>query len=142
MKYFKNESGKVYAYNDEDLTHDDEIRNEIALLEQEKSAGYAKVIEHLKSKIRVKSGLTPITKEERDELLAPSPERQAREAHAWVKSELNSVTVELMYHWTGDGRASSTEQAWKDYAIALRNYTSTDENGNPQIVKDKPVRPE
>lgn len=51
--------------------------------------------------------------------------------HQWVKSELNAVSIELMYHWTDDHRASHTEQAWKDYAIALRDYTSTDADGNP-----------
>lgn len=145
MQYFKNENGKVYAYNDEDVTHDEGVRDEITKLEQEKPAGYAQVIEHLKSKIRVKAGLTQITKEERDALLAPSDDeltlREARKAHEWVARELESVTIELMYHWTEDKRASATEQDWKDYAIALRNYTTTGEGGNPQIVTEKPERP-
>ncbi len=63
--------------------------------------------------------------------------------HSWVKSELDNVQVELMYHWTDDERASSTEEAWKQYARDLRNYTTTDENGNPQIREGetRPLRP-
>ncbi|XAG86253.1 hypothetical protein MRM63_13765 [bacterium 19MO03SA05] len=63
--------------------------------------------------------------------------------HAWVKSELDNVQVELMYHWTDDERASSTEEEWKQYARDLRNYTTTDENGNPQIREGetRPLRP-
>ena len=60
--------------------------------------------------------------------------KKAKVEHAWVESELDAVTIELMYHWTGDPRASHTEQAWKDYAISLRDYTSTDDDGNPVIV--------
>lgn len=59
---------------------------------------------------------------------------KAKSEHSWVKSELNAVSIELMYHWTDDHRASHTEQAWKDYAIALRDYTSTDADGNPVVV--------
>lgn len=62
------------------------------------------------------------------------PESTPDGEHAWVKSELNAVTIELMYHWTEDSRASSTEQVWKDYAVALRDYTSTDDDGNPIVV--------
>lgn len=59
---------------------------------------------------------------------------KAKSEHAWVKSELNAASIKLMHHWTGDNRASHTEQAWKDYAIALRDYTSTDDDGNPVIA--------
>lgn len=82
-----------------------------------------------------------------DALLSPPEPTQAelsaekaKSEHYWVKSELDSTTIKLMYHWTGDHRASNTEQAWKDYAIALRDYTSTDENGNPVVVgESRPI---
>lgn len=61
--------------------------------------------------------------------------KKAKSEHAWVKSELDSVDEQLKYHWTDDReRKSHTEQAWKDYAIALRDYTSTDADGNPIVV--------
>lgn len=66
---------------------------------------------------------------------------QAKNEHAWVISELDNAQVELMYHWTGDtSRAVATEQDWKDYVIALRNYTTTDNNGNPTL--NNSTRPE
>lgn len=59
--------------------------------------------------------------------------------HVWVKSELTLVDKELMYHWTSDTkRASYTEQEWKDYAVALRNYTTLVDN-IPVVNSD--VRP-
>ncbi|ELE2163702.1 hypothetical protein RC856_000366 [Vibrio fluvialis] len=64
----------------------------------------------------------------------------ARSEHVWVKTELdNVVQVQLMYHWTDDPRATFTEDSWKSYARALRDYTSLDESGNPVI--NKPDRP-
>lgn len=65
------------------------------------------------------------------------------EEHAWVEDELNSVQVQLMYHWTDDERATETLEAWKQYARDLRNYTTTDEHGNPQIREGetRPQRP-
>lgn len=74
-----------------------------------------------------------------DELCA----QESLKEHQWVISEFNKVQVNLMYHWTGDiERIVATEQEWKDYAIALRNYTTTDENGNPVLVgKERPVAP-
>lgn len=70
----------------------------------------------------------------------------AQKEHQWVKSELESVQVELMYHWTDDSRASSTPEKWKEYARLLRDYTSTDDNGSPSIIGEsrpvKPVNPE
>ncbi|MGY5721612.1 hypothetical protein ACXHQT_02530 [Vibrio cincinnatiensis] len=62
--------------------------------------------------------------------------------HEWVKSELDKVQIELMYHWTDDERASSTEDAWKQYARDLRNYTTTDKDGVPSIRTDaRPIKP-
>lgn len=68
---------------------------------------------------------------------------QAKNEHSWVISELDNTQIELMYHWTGDtSRARATEQEWKDYAITLRNYTTTDEDGNPVIVgEERPIAP-
>lgn len=63
--------------------------------------------------------------------------------HHWVQSELENVQIELMYHWTDDERAISTLERWKQYARDLRNYTTTDANGNPQIREGetRPLRP-
>lgn len=84
------------------------------------------------------NGWHEMTEQEIDDFLNPEP--TASGEHNWVKSELDAVTIELMYHWTGDHRASHTEQAWKDYAIALRDYTSTDDDGNPVIVgESRPI---
>lgn len=59
----------------------------------------------------------------------PVVDTYAIDEHAWVKSELTLVDKELMYYWTGDTkRASYSEQGWKDYAIALRNYTTLVDN--------------
>ncbi|WP_052708037.1 hypothetical protein [Salinivibrio sp. KP-1] len=66
--------------------------------------------------------------------------QRAREEHAWVKSELDKVEVQLMYHWTSDPRAKATVDQWSQYAQQLRNYTSTDDNGNPYI-RDGETRP-
>jgi len=78
------------------------------------------------------NGWHEMTEQEIADFLKPKPTPEGE--HDWVKSELDAVTIELMYHWTGDRRASHTEQAWKSYAIALRDYTSTDEDSNPVIV--------
>ena len=52
-----------------------------------------------------------------------------KEEHRWVKEQLKMVDIELMYHWTGDTeRQTYTDQIWKDYAIALRNYTTLVDN--------------
>lgn len=62
--------------------------------------------------------------------------------HNWVKSELANVELELMYHWTSDDRAKSTEDEWKRYARDLRNYTTTDENDVPSVLGDeRPSKP-
>jgi len=78
------------------------------------------------------NGWHEMTEQEIADFFKPEPTPESE--HNWVKSELDAATVELMYHWTGDPRASHTEQAWKDYAIALRDYTSKDDDGNPVIV--------
>ncbi|EOW9459335.1 hypothetical protein ACOCGI_000383 [Vibrio cholerae] len=62
--------------------------------------------------------------------------------HRWVLSELATVQIELMYHWTDDQRATSTLDAWKLYARQLRDYTTTDEQGTPSIRgESRPVKP-
>lgn len=137
MIYYKDKNEEIYAYEESDLEHDNEIRAQIAELES--SDGNEDLITDLLTKIRISSELTQITEAEKDELLKPNEAQlaiqHAKSEHAWVKSELDAISVELMYHWTGDqDRAEHTEQAWKQYAIALRNYTSTDEDGNPIIV--------
>lgn len=156
MKFYKNAQNEVYAYGLEDLEHDDKVKLQIDELESERlnqptheevecAKDYDAIINQLRSTIRISDQLIPITEQEMQQLTAPSAaeiERQFIESeHAWVKSELDNVQVELMYHWTGDERASSTEEAWKQYARDLRNYTTTDANGNPQI-REGETRPQ
>lgn len=66
----------------------------------------------------------------------------AKIEHSWVKSELKAVDTELMYHWTGDiTRQSYTEEDWKLYAIALRDYT-TIVDGIPVVNSEsRPIPP-
>lgn len=77
-----------------------------------------------------------------DEAYLTQPEKEedyAKKEHLWVIAELMYVDTQLMYHWTGDiTRQSYTEQDWKDYAIALRNYTTLVDN-IPVVNSD--VRP-
>lgn len=66
----------------------------------------------------------------------------AKKEHSWVRSELKLVDTELMYHWTGDiTRQSYTEQDWKLYAIALRDYTTL-VDGIPVVNSEsRPISP-
>lgn len=157
MKYFKNTQNEVYAYELEDLEHDERVKQRIAELEVEQltpptleegeeAKDYDAIINQLRSTIRISDQLIPITEQEMQQLTAPSAEELERQfiesEHAWVKSELDNVQVQLMYHWTDDERASSTEEAWKQYARDLRNYTTTDEDGVPSIRTDaRPIKP-
>ncbi|EGR0074856.1 hypothetical protein VCV51_030649 [Vibrio cholerae V51] len=157
MKYFKNTQNEVYAYEIADLEHDEQVKLRIAELEAEKlnppmieegeeAKDYDAIINQLRSTIRISDQLIAITEQEMQQLTAPSAEELERQfiesEHAWVKFELDSVQVELMYHWTDDERASSTEEAWKQYARDLRNYTTTYENGTPSIRTDaRPIKP-
>ncbi|WP_202598616.1 MULTISPECIES: hypothetical protein [unclassified Vibrio] len=151
MKYFKNTQNEVYAYELADIEHDEKVKQRIAELEVEQltpptleegeeAKDYDAIINQLRSTIRISDQLIPITEQEMQQLIAPSAdelERQFIESeHSWVKTELDNVQVELMYHWTDDERASSTEEAWKQYARDLRNYTTTDEDGVPSIRTD------
>ncbi|SHF51490.1 hypothetical protein [Vibrio gazogenes] len=67
----------------------------------------------------------------------------AKSEYQWVQSELADVDIQLKYHTTGDSkRRQLTEKDWKTYAIALRDYTTTDDAGNPVLVGDvRPHRP-
>ncbi|GHW95961.1 hypothetical protein VCSRO105_2152 [Vibrio cholerae] len=158
MKYLKNTQNEVYAYEIADLEHDEQVKLRIAELEAEKlnpptledgeeAKDYDAIINQLRSTIRISDQLIPITEQEMQQLTAPSAEEIERQfiesEHAWVKFELDSVQVELMYHWTDDDRATATLEDWKQYARDLRNYTTTDENGNPQIREGetRPLRP-
>ncbi|GAB1086174.1 hypothetical protein KW481_03260 [Vibrio fluvialis] len=74
---------------------------------------------------------------------ANTPIINALSEHQWVRQELNRVEIELMYHWTDDNRATATEDEWKAYARALRDYTSLGEGDNPIVVGDaRPIAPE
>ncbi|QMV16648.1 hypothetical protein [Vibrio spartinae] len=67
----------------------------------------------------------------------------AESEYQWVQSELADVDIQLKYHATGDiKRQQLTAEDWYVYAIALRDYTSTDDTGNPILVGDvRPNRP-
>lgn len=66
----------------------------------------------------------------------------AKIEHLWVKEQLKEVDIELMYHWTGDtSRQSYTEQDWKLYAIALRDYTSIVDNSPVINSESRPISP-
>ncbi len=149
MKYYKTTLDGVYAYELEDVEHDELVKQRIAELEAEKltpptleegeeAKDYDAIISQLRSTIRISDQLTPITEQEMQQLTAPSAEELERQLieseHAWVKSELDNVQVQLMYHWTDDDRAKSTLEAWKQYARDLRDYTTTDENGVHSVV--------
>ncbi|MDW6005509.1 hypothetical protein [Vibrio mangrovi] len=67
----------------------------------------------------------------------------AASEYQWVQAELDDVDVQLKYHATGDTKRQQLAVAdWNTYAIALRDYTTTDTEGNVVIVGDaRPVRP-
>ncbi|ASA57579.1 hypothetical protein [Vibrio gazogenes] len=67
----------------------------------------------------------------------------AESEYQWVQKELADVDIQLKYHTTGDSkRRQLTAKDWKTYAIALRDYTTTDDAGNPVLVGDeRPRRP-
>lgn len=54
--------------------------------------------------------------------------------HQWVISELERVSIQLMYHWTEDSRSTHTIDEWKAYARQLRDYTSTNDDGMPVVI--------
>ncbi|EPB6723190.1 hypothetical protein K6U40_14750 [Vibrio fluvialis] len=117
MRYFYDKNDQVFAFDD---TLDEEL-----ISEQVSSLSLVEINEQTA----------------RDK--ANTPEIQAINEHNWVKAELDNIQVELMYHWTGDiQRASATEDDWKQYAIALRDYTTTDSDGVVTVVGDtRPLRP-
>ncbi|WNJ97449.1 hypothetical protein RND59_19815 [Vibrio ruber] len=67
----------------------------------------------------------------------------AESEYQWVQKELADVDIQLKYHATGDTkRQQLTAEDWYGYAIALRDYTTTDDAGNPVLVGDtRPTRP-
>ncbi|WP_158108529.1 hypothetical protein [Vibrio furnissii] len=157
MLYFKNENGSVYAYTEDDVTHDTQVRARIAALESARqtlsaSENYVETLsddatlEKLYSSLRISKQLTPISEQEAQQLVAPSPEEMddqtTKAEHGWVQSELEYAQIELMYHWTDDERASFTLEVWKQYTRDLRNYTTTDDSGIISVVGDtRPSRP-
>ncbi|AMF92387.1 hypothetical protein AL536_02595 [Vibrio fluvialis] len=157
MIYFTDNTKDVYAFYKEDLEHDEQVKSRIAELEAEKlnppeqdeagnSQDYDALINQLRSTIRIGGELTPISEQEAQQLVAPSPEemddQKTKAEHTWVQSELESVQIELMYHWTDDERASFTLEVWKQYTRDLRNYTTTDDSGIISVVGDtRPSRP-
>lgn len=73
-------------------------------------------------------------------VLSENDETLALKEHQWVISEIEKAQISLMYFWTKDiKRQTYTEQVWLDYIIALRNYTTTDENGDIKVTSE--VRP-
>lgn len=77
-------------------------------------------------------GWHEMTEQEIAEFLKSEPTPNGE--HGWVKSELKSVDLQLKLHWTADPRAKHTVDAWSGYARALRDYTSTETDGNPIVV--------
>ncbi|WP_051680523.1 hypothetical protein [Vibrio rhizosphaerae] len=73
-----------------------------------------------------------------------SQEREIAESeYQWVQKELANVDIQLKYHATGDTkRQQLTAEDWYGYAIALRDYTTTDDAGQPVLVGNtRPIRP-
>ncbi|ELI1839045.1 hypothetical protein RQV73_001712 [Vibrio fluvialis] len=72
-----------------------------------------------------------------------SQQRKDFVEHSWVKSELDLAQTELMYHWTNDTeRKKASEDEWKQYMIALRNYTTVDADGIPRTtIDERPLKP-
>ncbi|MDW6094199.1 hypothetical protein SBX64_16800 [Vibrio rhizosphaerae] len=67
----------------------------------------------------------------------------AESEYQWVQKELANVDIQLKYHATGDTkRQQLTAEDWYGYAIALRDYTTTDDAGQPVLVGNtRPIRP-
>ncbi|KUI97264.1 hypothetical protein [Vibrio sp. MEBiC08052] len=67
----------------------------------------------------------------------------AESEYQWVQKELADVDIQLKYHATCDTkRQQLTAEDWYGYAIALRDYTTTDDAGNPVLVGNtRPIRP-
>ncbi|MCG6380321.1 hypothetical protein [Vibrio fluvialis] len=162
MNYFVDSNNNVFAFVDEDLVHDSQVRTAISDLEQQEKEGliidgkvtidnveymFSDVLTTLKSQIRINSSLVPVTKEDAEAILTPSEVQldriHALTEHAWVKSELEGAQVELMYFWTEDiQRQKATEESWKSYIIALRDYTSCDNDGVITLTGDsRPLKP-
>lgn len=160
MIYYTDKNSVVFAYNEDDLIHDNNVRASISQLNEKKDQGlvndgkiiiddaeyvFSDVISTLEGQIRISDSLTQITKDEADEILSSFQAGfYAEVEHAWVKSELENAQVELMYFWTNDtARQKSTEEKWKQYAIDLRNYTTTDSDGNISVSgQSRPQKPQ
>lgn len=68
-------------------------------------------------------------------------EQLARSEYQWAKSEIESITEQLEKHADNSSRAIATEQEWRDYREALREYATVDEDGVYSLRTDKPARP-
>lgn len=162
MNYFIDSNDNVFAFSDEDLVHDSQVRTAVSDLEQQEKDGliidgkviiddveylFSDVLTTLKGQIRINSSLVSVTKEEAEAMSSPSEVEldtiHALTEHAWVKSELEEAQVELMYFWTEDiQRQKATEESWKAYIIALRDYTSCDDDGVITVTADsRPLKP-
>lgn len=75
-----------------------------------------------------------------DEKLAA---RRSMQEHEWVITELLFVDLQIKYHQTNDHqRMISTLDEWFQYAVSLRNYTSLNADGIPEVLQHKrPIRP-
>lgn len=74
-------------------------------------------------------------------VLSENDKNIALKEHQWVISEIEKAQISLLYFWTKDiKRQTYTEQVWLDYIIALRNYTTTSENGDIEVTStSRPV---
>jgi hypothetical protein len=60
-----------------------------------------------------------------------------QEARSYVSQSLRIADIEIAKHLDGDGRAISTEQAWRDHRKKLRDYVK-----NGVVADVRPVAPE
>lgn len=72
---------------------------------------------------------------------AKTESQLAQIEYNWAKSEINSITEQLEKHADNSSRAIATEQEWRDYREALRDYATVDSDGVYSLRTEKPVRP-
>lgn len=68
-------------------------------------------------------------------------QKEAAEAQAWAIEQLALADIAIHYHQDGDSRATATEDEWRAYRVALRDYVSSDENGDLTVNGGAPNTP-
>ena len=93
MKYFKNDDGQIYAYEN-DIPAD-----------------------------LIADGLSAMSDGEVEEFFARQAADVAKgQEELWVSTEIASVAEQLLLHDDDDDMAVATPEAWKDYRKALRRW--------------------